>query len=534
MPRPARDRRVLGFEWRLLTRTSPPWLVASLFVVTSSAAIVNGRVEWQRQHDAAQEASREQSAQRAALGRDLARIEQQRTASGISRSRLQPGLPSAAAVEAQVMNFWAVLPPLPTGVLGTGHSHALPQRYELRGGGGTRYWPFARTAGTNVLSGLFPEEPTENPSATLLGTFDLVFVAAYVYPLLVLALVYSVVSADREAGTLALVSAQPISCRRWLAGKAIVRGAFVAFFGVLLPVIALVLTIPEWSSDSAMRLAAWTGSLLVYGCFWFLFALSISMLTPTPSVSAVLVVTGWLVLVVVIPALVALTAPLLNPVSTRIAYASAERAASLEINPRVDDAVTALNRLVQARFGAVPSACDCDHPTFTELVELPAGRELLAVLPQPPWSPVMPPAHSERALVEVRSILFERDLDRSLGVLDANERREAAFVRIAQFSSPALLFQAIAEDLAGTGRHRWQRFLGQLDDHVRQGNTFFIGKILHNENVWSDDLATLAPFRYQEESASAMLARLVVPLTGLIAMTGAMAALYVRWSHRWR
>jgi ABC-2 type transport system permease protein len=532
MSRPAIDKHLLRFEWRLLTRTSAPWFVAFFFVVASAAALVNGLAAWQWQHDAAQEASRELSSQRAALGRDVARAEQQRSASGIAH--LRPGLPSAVAVEARIMNFRAVLPPLPAGVLGMGHSQTLPQRYELRGGGGTRYWPFARTVETRVLSGLFPEEPTENPSATLLGAFDLVFVATYIYPLLVLGLACGVVSADREAGTLALVAAQPISCRRWLGVKAIVRGAFLAFFGVLLPVAAVAFTMPEWSSDSAMRLAVWTGGLLVYGCFWLLFALSISMLTPAPAVSAVLAVTGWLVLVVVIPALVGLATPLLTPVSTRIAYASAERAASLEINPRVDDAVTALNRLVQGRFGTVPSTGDGDHPTFTEPLELPVGRELLAVLPQPPWGPVMPPAHSARAVVEARRILFEQRLDPILRVLDADERREAAFVGIAQFSSPALLFQAIVEEVAGTGRHRWRRFLAQLDDHVRQRNTFFVTRILHNKIIGSDDLTALAPFRYQEESVATLFGRLTLPLTGLIVMAGLMAVIYFRSSQRWR
>jgi ABC-2 type transport system permease protein len=534
MPRPI-DGRLLRFEWRLFARSSAPWFVAILFVAASGAALVNGRAAWQRQHDAAQEAHREQAAQRAALERDVMRVEQQRSASGITG--LRSGLPAAAAVEARVMNFRPVLPPLSAGVLAMGQSHTLPQRYELRGGGGTRYWPFTRTVGTKIMSGLFPEEPTENPSATLLGGFDLVFVGTYIYPLLILALACGVVSADREAGTLAVVAAQPLSCRRWLGKKAVVRGTFLVVFGVVLPAIAVAFAMPEWTSDSVPRLAVWIASLLVYGGFWFLLALSISMLTPTPAVSAVVAVTSWLVFVVVMPALVGLATPLLSPVSTRIAYASAERAASIEINPRVDDAITALNRLVQARAGRagiVPLAGDRDHPSFTEPLELPLGRELLDVLPRPPWNPVMPPVHSTRALAEARRILFEQRLEPILRDLDASERREAAFVRIAQFSSPALLFQAIVEDITGTGRYRWQRFLTQLDDHVRERNTFFVTRILHNRTFGAEDLNALTPFRYQEEGTTALFARLAFPLTGLAAMAGVTALMYLRASSRWR
>jgi len=510
-------RTLIRLEARLLWRARTPWLVTTLFFLTSVAAIVNGTVQWRRHHAAASLAVQQQSEQYASLRADVTRVEQQRAASSIPVARLQPGLPSPAAVEARLLNFRAAVPPLPTAILNTGALQAVPQRYELRAGGGARFWPFGRTTGNRILSGFAPEQPLENPSGTVIGAFDLAFVPIYVYPLLILGLAYNIVSADREAGILPLVGAQPLAFRRWLAARTIGRGAVVGL-GLLPSLIVTAIAIPEWSSEVVLRLTLWGVAVLLYCLFWLGVAIAVSVRTASASVSAVVATAAWLIVVMVVPGLVSIAGPFLTPPATRIAYANEERAASLDLNPRVDNAIAAINQEMRVRLGNTTLRAHSDHPSFTDPIAVPAAADLIEALEQPPWSTVMPAAHLSRALAIARRTLVEQRLAPVLRVLAQQERREAAFFAIARYASPALLMQSLIDDLAGTGHHRRMRFLGQLDDHVREVDAFFTQRILGNRNITSEDFQTLTPFHYREDAATSLLTRVALPLFALLAM----------------
>jgi ABC-2 type transport system permease protein len=529
-----RRGRLIRLEWRLLVTARTPWLVACLFLLTSAAALINGYDVVGRRQAAARDAVDAQSEQHEALRRDIARVEAERATAGIAPTRLQPGLPSVAAVEARVGTFRAALPPLPTAIVSAGRAQLLPQRYEVRVGGGARFWPFSRTVGTNILSGLLPEQPMDNPAAVVLGAFDLSFVTVYLYPLLILALMYDVVSGDRETGVLALVSAQPAAFGDWLATRVAVRGTVILAFGVLLPVAATAFTMTDWSANALTRLAPWSASVLAYGTIWLAFAVAVSLHTRASALSAIVSVSGWFVAVIVVPAALGLAAPFLAPATTRLSYTTEERAASLYINARVDAAVAALNQLVRTRFAGGAGTVG-DHPLFTEPIHPPVEGELLTMFPPSPWTVPMPVAQLSRGLGDVRRKYVEQRLAAILRELDANERREAAFFGVAQFLSPALLLQAISDDVAGVGRIRWEQFLGQLDEYVREREAFFTTKVLGNENVTSPDVGgSLVPFGYREESISAVTARVGLPIGALISIAGALVLLCARSAVRWR
>jgi ABC-2 type transport system permease protein len=524
---------LLRLEWRLLVRSRTPWLASSLFVLTSTAALINGRAVVQSHRIAAAEAITAQVEQHAALKQDLVRVEEQRARAGVPQTRLQPGLPSAGSVEARVNTFRAALQPLAIAVVGAGSTELVPQRYEIRGGGGARFWPFGRTVGTKILSGLTPEQPMDNPAASVLGGFDLAFVTVYLYPLLIVALMYDVVSRDREIGTLALIAAQPTTFGTWLTMRVAVRGIVIAICGVLLPAIGTACTMTEWSGDGIVRLGVWCAGVLAYSIIWTALAVVVSVQTRISALAAVIAVSVWLVIVIAIPALLHLAAPFLSPASTHLSYATEERAASLETNARVDAAIAALNQLVRKRFSGVPPV-EGDHPTFTEPVDPPVDGELLQ-FPQSPWVAPATVVRLNRGFAEARRSRVEQRLGSILAELDANERREAAFFAIARFSSPALVLQTMADDLAGTGQHRWKSFLAQLDEYVRQRDAFFVGKILSNANVTAHDIdSALLPLRYREEPLPALMWRAALPLTVLASIASALSLACVPSTRRWR
>lgn len=155
-------------------------------------------------------------------------------------------------------------------------------------------------------------------------------------------------------------------------------------------------------------------------------------------------------------------------------FVNAERAASLEIIPRINAANRALASQVKWRLS-----------TPTEPMELPEGRDLLTPLinRQPRWSRKMPSAQLSRALFEARRTLFEQRLASVLQDLDSREKRLETGTAVAQFLSPALLFQVALDEAAGTGKARHREFLSQLDAYVRRRDEFFTAKIPDGINV---------------------------------------------------
>lgn len=528
----ATGRRValLRHEWRLLARTWTPWLVALLFLLTSAAGLVNSIAVVQRHRVAAAGPAATQIEQHEALYRDLRRSEQERARDSVPPTRLLPGLPSAGAAESRVSTFRVALPPLPTAIIAATGLQRLPQRYEVRGGGGARFWPFGRTVGTRIMSGLTPEQPLDNPADTVLGGFDLAFVTVYLSPLLIVALMYDVVSRERELGTLALVAAQPITMPRWLAVRVGARGIVLAVCGVLIPSVIIAFAMPEWSTEALVRWLVWTSGVLAYCAIWAFLTTLVSLRARSSALAAIIAVSGWLVFVIIVPSLLQLATPLLSPTSAHLSYVTEERAASLAINGRVDSAIAALNQLARARFGGV-SPAGGDHPTFTKPVEPPVEGDLLS-FPHSPWAPPTSVVRLSRGFADARRAYVEHRLAPVLAELDANERREAEFFAIVKFLSPALVLRGLADDLSGTGPHRWELLLEQLDEHVRQRDAYFSQKVLGNANVPAHDVGdVLVPFRYREESLGRMMARAVLPLVSL-AVVAAGLGLAVMWASR--
>ena len=64
---------------------------------------------------------------------------------------------------------------------------------------------------------------SRTPSHLLTGSFDLAFVIVYLYPLMLLALSYNILSGEQEQGTLALTAASSARLTTVLAGKLMVR-----------------------------------------------------------------------------------------------------------------------------------------------------------------------------------------------------------------------------------------------------------------------------------------------------------------------
>jgi Domain of unknown function (DUF3526) len=185
------------------------------------------------------------------------------------------------------------------------------------------------------------------------------------------------------------------------------------------------------------HLAIWVVALTAYCAFWVTVSIVISVRTPLAASGFVVGASTWLGLAVVVPSLANLSAPLFAPADS-ISFVNAERAASLDINARIDAALITLSR-----NGTFPSD----------------------ILKQPPAGLSRP--EIQQAIARARIEMFEERLAPVLQQLHLDERKLDRVTSILRFCSPAMLFESISDDLAGTGRVRWRRFLEQMDAHVR-------------------------------------------------------------------
>jgi ABC-2 type transport system permease protein len=523
--------RLFWLEWRALTAHAATWLIAALALVLQGVAIFNGATESSARRIAAEDARQQQQAAYDTARREIATVEEQRRAKGIPRSRLRPGIPSPAFVEGRIANFRAAIPPFSTAVLSSGTADALPQRYSYRTG--ERFSPFTRTTETRILGGLFPERQTANPASLLSGTFDLGFVSVCILPILILTLTYNTVSGDRDSGVLALVLAQPVSFRRLLVARLTVRAAFLMCLTVVLPTVVVLVMMPtDVSGDSLARLGIWIVASAAYFLFWLFLGALVSVRARNAALSSVMAVAAWLVLVVILPAIANLTVSALIPANSVVSFADAERAASLDVNPRIDEAIAAMNRLVRSRPASNQVAAEEDDWSFSKPLDVPEAADLLdnLIAVQPGWQRVIPPAKLSRALAEVRRLLMEQRLSGVVARASEEERRLELLTQGLQFFSPTLLFQGIADTAAGTDHRRWKQFLSQTDEYVRQRDAFFTARIVAAENVRSTDFDHLTVFTFREESGRLMIARLRAPMAGLLGFTALLGVVVLRIS----
>jgi hypothetical protein len=242
-----------------------------------------------------------------------------------------------------------------------------------------------------------------------------------------------------------------------------VRAGFALSLGIVFPAVAmLVMTGTRGSGDSLVRLGIWVIAAAGYTLFWLSVGLLASVRSQSAAMSLVVAMSAWLLLVVIVPAVANLTRSII-PADPAV-FADAERAASLAVNPRIDTAVAALNRLVRSRFSARPGGRDQDDLAFTEPVELSESAQLVATLRtiQPRWAERMPTSQLSRAIGEARRILIERELAPVLSSVSAQEQQLESLTAAAQFCSPALLFQAVADGVAGTDAVRWKTTLSRV------------------------------------------------------------------------
>lgn len=174
-----------------------------------------------------------------------------------------------------------------------------------------------------------PARDALDAEAQAAGPFDLLFVLVQLFPLLVIALAYDILSGDRERGTLGLLLSQPLHLRDLIAAKAVARLLALAAVGVVASTVAWASgAVSLGAADVWADLAWMTSLLLLWMAFWFAAAVAVNAWGRTSSGNALALTTLWLVLVVVGPGLMRTAVEAAYPPPSRVALATAARDAA--------------------------------------------------------------------------------------------------------------------------------------------------------------------------------------------------------------
>lgn len=462
---PPQGRRLLAVmrqECRLLRAERTLWAVGALFVLLVAYALGNGLL---------QTASRDRAQAAVAQADRDTRAAQRMLLEGILAGTAQPTPFENPADPSRMASGYgghhAILPTAALGPVALGQSDLFPSQFHV-------------TSQSRVV--FMNPSDIESPWHLLSGHFDLAFVIVYLLPLLIFALSYNLLSAERENGTLRLLLSQPLRLRTLLAGKLTVRAAVLLGPAVLLPVAVLLVarhagtlgaagmtgaTGMGASSDATLWWALLVGA---YALFWFALVVAVNAFGASSATNAMVLVIAWVLLVLVAPVLLNLAVTQASPAPSRTELATRQRIVTAEAMKRHADLMSTDYQHVGRGAVLVPR---------DGKIEI-AGRLL-------------------------GNYLIEKEVDAAIQpALDRFDTQQARQqVLLGRFSavSPAAVAYEGMTALAGTGTRRQARFEAQTVAYHAAWKRFFFARIDARDALAPADFDRIPAFAWQEEPA---------------------------------
>jgi ABC-2 type transport system permease protein len=455
---------MLRQELQLLRREGlAPWALIALTLLLVSAAL-NGRALLGVQARTA-----------AALEDEVA---QTTLALAAQAGRGVPTAIAPGAVGYSVLSEPAVLPAAPLGALAIGQNELLPAWYPVTARGPHHF--------------LGRNEP-DNPLRLSVGNFDTAFVIVWLLPLVVIALSFNVVSAERERGVLALALAAGASPAGFILGKVAAR-ALLVFVSLWLALLAAALAagVPLGRAAGALPLLLWFTGATLYAAFWFALALFVNSRPRASDQNAGLLAGAWLVLVVLLPALTHLAATTVFAAPSRVELTTELREAS----ETADRAAAAARD--QYFF---------DHPEM-QGGELDRTAYFQSV------------ASSELSIAKAMAPL--------LGRFEVQAQRQQGLVEVLQYLSPGTMTWQSLTALAGSDGTRHREFRAQTLAFHERWSAFFREPLMRGAALTPASYAALPQFGFAEPPLSRTLSRVLPALGVLLALSLLLGAVSIR------
>ena len=139
-----------------------------------------------------------------------------------------------------------------------------------------------------------------NPMRLQVGNLDISFLIIFLFPLIVIALNFNILSEEVENGTWKMITIQSKSSFKYLLKKFSVRIFFVfIILGILFLLAKLILDIPFSIDFFHIIIVSY-----VYILFWFSVCFFVILLRKSSNTNAIVLLVSWLLLVVFLPVLI--------------------------------------------------------------------------------------------------------------------------------------------------------------------------------------------------------------------------------------
>lgn len=471
---------VIAVESRLLSVDRGTWIGLALFVLLAVYAAASGAA-WVAAQRAEAAISIQQSLDRSAeFGRNLAVIE-----AGRLSELNKPSWYASWSAAPTTPDSRAVLPPKPLLLIASNAGELQPRIATMR----------PASSRHALLDDL--KSSTQNPTTLAIGRLDTLFLLTAVMPLLLLAFSFNLLSAEREQGTLALVLAQPISLDTLIAGKLLSRFMFLLLpMTIAVPLLLAAMMDPAQLAAAPLDILLLAVLILLYGAFWLALAGLINALGGSSARNGLSLGGLWLLLVLVIPSLLNVAATALHPPPDRAGLTN-------ELRARLVDARNVGGKLFDDHALEHPDTPIAESTDKAEAFD--SARATLTT-----W------LVSERtdALVAPIAERFESEL-----------AAQQQLAERGRFLSPALLFQAALNRLAGVDARRSRAFSDAAKAHLDALRAPLIPKVLAGQKLKSADWQALPRFAMPEPSIADALA---TDLLALLAAAGLIVALLAR------
>lgn len=448
--------RLIRHEWRLLARDKTLWIVAALLAALMIYAAFNGATWITFQKQTIADALTEETERLRSMQEELRLIDAGQAQPKLFRDPARPGWVGEFLGER-----YTTLPPAPLAALSIGQRDLYPYYFRVS---------------TQSADTFIGEDEIENPFNLLTGRFDAAFVIVYLFPLLILALSYNLLSAEKESGTLPMTLAQPVKIKHIIWGKVLARAGFVVALAIALSIVCAGLSGAEFSNgETIFRLILWSAAIALYAAFWFALAVAVNLRSDaTSAANATVLASAWLLFIVIIPSLLTVAVSRIYPVPSRLAFVNTARDERNRISAQAPN-------ILENFYAANPDL----RPAETVKTDFMSG---------------------------FYAAQFERD-KRLAPLLEDYEEQLAAQNRLAEnlrFLSPSLAMQSILNDLAATSFARYRRFILQVHEYHRAWQAFFLPKLFKNIRLTADDYNRFPQWNFTEESLAATIGRVAL------------------------
>lgn len=316
-----------------------------------------------------------------------------------------------------------------------------------------------------------------SPVQLLFGSFDLAFVIVYLLPLLIIAFTYNVLSSEKEQGSLRLLASQPISVRKWVFQKLILRFFWLSIL-VLVSIVLVFVIVGvqplEWGSILALL-----GLTLGYMLFWFAMAFLVNLFVDSSAKNAVSLIMLWVIFVLLTPSVINQVGSTLYPMPSRTLMINEMRESKAEATKKQDEILDNFLR---------------DHPEYA-INDSTQSRNFY---------------HKYMASQKV----VKEELEPIVNNYEEQLRRQQSWSKKLQWISPAIVVQQTLNQLAGTSTEDYGNYRKQVIEFAGEWRDYFTTFLYNNTPFSQQDYNSLPKFEYKNTSngtvAIAVLALFVI------------------------